>query len=107
MEIKITIEQAEREFFEIIQRVAAGNERIVFTSQGKPKAALVSMEDYQALQSLETPDQTRLRTWMQATQALASEILEKRDNIMVDVGNILDESRNDLEDRDAWIADRP
>ena len=106
MEIKITIEQAKREFFEIIQRVAAGNERFVLTSRGKAKAALVSVEDYQVLQSLELSDQTRLRTWMQATQALASEILEKRDGIMVDDGNILDESRNELEDRDTWIADR-
>jgi prevent-host-death family protein len=36
----------------IINRVAFGGERIVLTSRGKPKAALVSMEDLQALESL-------------------------------------------------------
>ena len=106
MNTKVPIGQVKRDISEMVNRVAYGNERIVLTSRGKPKAALVSMEDYQTLQSLETPDQSRLRTWMQATQALAGEILEKRDGAMVEVDTILADSRKELEARDAWIADR-
>ena len=99
MEIKMTIEQAARVFSEVIQRVAAGNERIVLTSQGQPVAALVSMADYAMLPSWQTPEQARLKTWMQTTQALAGDIREKQGGALVDADAILDENRHDLDGR--------
>ena len=106
MNTKIPIGQVKRDISEMINRVAYGNERIVLTSRGKPKAALVSMEDYETLQSLQTPDQARLTTWMQTTQALAHAIREKQGGALVDVDTMLDENRSNLEDRDAWITHR-
>ena len=106
MPIKIPIGQMKRDISEMINRVAYGNERIILTSRGKPKAALVSMEDYGNLQSLQTPKQTRLMTWMQNTQTLAREIGDKLGGSLVDVESLLDENRSDLEERDAWIAGR-
>ncbi|MEJ5309617.1 MAG: type II toxin-antitoxin system Phd/YefM family antitoxin [Anaerolineae bacterium] len=35
----------------LINRVAFGGERVILTSRGKPKAALVSMEDLHSLES--------------------------------------------------------
>lgn len=100
MNAKVPIGQVKRDISEMVNRVAYGNERIVLTSRGKPKAALVSMQDYQVLESLHTPDQDRLVDWMKVTQALAAEILEKRGGKWVDVDAILGDSREDLEGRD-------
>ena len=106
MNTKIPIGQMKRDISEMINRVAYGNERIILTSRGKPKAALVSMEDYENLQSLQTPGETRLMTWMLATQTLAREIGDKLGGSLVNVESLLDENRSDLEERDAWIAGR-
>ena len=103
MEIRIPIEQAAQLFSEIIQRVSAGNERIVLTSQGNPVAALVSMADYETLQSLQTPEHVRLKTWMQTTQALAGEFQEKQGGALVDAEAILNENRQDLEGQNDQI----
>lgn len=103
MENKITIEQAEREFFALIQRVSANNERVVLTYQGKPVAALVSMADYETLPPGQTPEQVRLKTWMQTTQALAGEFQEKQGGALVDAEAILDENRQDLEGQNDQI----
>jgi PHD/YefM family antitoxin component YafN of YafNO toxin-antitoxin module len=80
--------------------VSANNARVVLTSQGKPVAALVSMADYETLQSLQTPEQVRLKTWMQTTQALSDEIQAKQGGSLVDTETILLENRKDLAERD-------
>jgi prevent-host-death family protein len=102
----MTIEQAVRLFSEIIPRVAANHARVVFTSQGKPVAALVSMADYAALPPGQTPEQVHLKTWMQTTQALAGEIQEKQGGALVDAEAILDENRQDLEGRNDQVSHR-
>jgi prevent-host-death family protein len=103
MEIKITIEQAEREFFDLVQRVSANNALVVLTFQGKPMAALVSMADYATLPPRQTLEQVRLKSWMQTTQALSDEIQAKQGGALVDTGTILGESRQDLESRNDQI----
>jgi prevent-host-death family protein len=103
MEINITIEQAKREFFALIQRVSADKARVVLTSQGKPVAALVSMADYETLPPAQTPEQVRLKTWMQTTQALSEEIQAKQGGVLVDADAILDENRQDLEGQNDQI----
>jgi prevent-host-death family protein len=49
MAFQISIGQVKRDISELINRVAYGGERIVLTSRGKAKAALVSMADYEEL----------------------------------------------------------
>ena len=51
MNEQVSIGQVKRDISTLVNRVAYGGERIVLTSRGKPKAALVSMEDYQKLQA--------------------------------------------------------
>jgi prevent-host-death family protein len=48
----VSIGQVKRDISELVNRVAFGGERIVLTSRGKPKAALVSVEDYEQLHKL-------------------------------------------------------
>jgi prevent-host-death family protein len=46
----ISIGQVKRDISDLVNRVAYGGERIILTSRGKPKAAIVSMEDYERLE---------------------------------------------------------
>jgi len=48
-EIRIGIGRVKRELSELVNRVAYGGERIILASHGKPKAALVSIEDNKQL----------------------------------------------------------
>jgi len=45
-EIQASIGQVKRDISELVNRVAYGHEQVILTSRGKPKAALVSIEDY-------------------------------------------------------------
>jgi prevent-host-death family protein len=95
MNERVSIGQVKRDISTLINRGAYGSERIVLTSRGKPKAALVSMEDYQKLQAQDTDGQERFLSWMQQARALASQVLERRAGEMVDVETILLASQED------------
>lgn len=99
MNEQVSIGQVKRDISILVNRVAYGGERIILTSRGKPKAALVSMEDYQKLQAQGPGNQERLLFWWQQTKTLASEILERRAGEAIDVEAILFDSREDQESR--------
>ncbi len=50
---RISITKAKQNLGELVKRVAYGEERITLEFRGKPKAALVSWEDFQRLQEPE------------------------------------------------------
>jgi len=49
----ISVSEAKISFSKFINRAAYGQERIVVTSHGQPKAALISIDDLQRLEALE------------------------------------------------------
>ncbi len=49
MNTQVSIGQVKRDISELVNRVTYAGERIILTSRGKPKAALVSMQDYESL----------------------------------------------------------
>ena len=49
----VSVSDAKISFSKLINRAAYGRERIVLTSHGQPKAALVSMDDLHRLEELE------------------------------------------------------
>ena len=86
MPATVSIGQVKRDISELVNRVAYGGERIVLTSRGKPKAALVSIEDLERLQQAQTRDNlARWETWVAQTDALVAEILARRDGATIDV----------------------
>jgi prevent-host-death family protein len=97
MNAQVSIGQVKRDISELVNRVTYAGERIILTSRGKPKAALVSMEDYERLLSTESRA-TDIKTWLAETHVLSDKI-EKRRGGPVDVDTILDASRNELEER--------
>ncbi len=95
MSIQMSIGQVKRDLSELINRVTYAGERIILTSRGKPKAALVSMQDYELLRGKMPVDMT---DWLTQVRAL-SEQIESRRGHGIDVDALLSADRQDLEVR--------
>ncbi|MEA3441390.1 MAG: type II toxin-antitoxin system Phd/YefM family antitoxin [Chloroflexota bacterium] len=104
MVIKASIGQVKRDISELVNRVAYGGERVVLTSRGRPKAALVSIGDYDLLQKLGAQNSTHWDVWLSGADRIAEEILERRDGIEIDVETLLKAGREDRETRDERIT---
>ena len=94
---QVSIGQIKRDISELVNRVTYAGDHIIITSRGKPKAALVSMQDYERLLKNEGRA-ADIKKWLAETRALSGKI-EKRRGKPVDVDAILDASREDLETR--------
>lgn len=99
MKREISIGQVKRDISALVNRVAYGGERLVLTSRGKPKAALVSLTDLEQLQQGRQDRKAAWRAWEAGTEALANQILERRGGELIDVDALLREDRADLESR--------
>jgi prevent-host-death family protein len=100
-ETHISIGQVKRDISELVNRVAYGGECIVLTSRGKPKAAIVSMEDYQRLQvERAEQEQRRWQAWRVESAALNEDILARRQGQPLDVEALWQASRAELEAHD-------
>ena len=103
-ETKVAIGQVKRDISELVNRVAYGSERIVLTSRGKPKAALVSMADYKRLQQEQANERlAHWQAWMVESTKLTAEILARREGQPLDVDALWQAARADLETRDEHI----
>jgi prevent-host-death family protein len=104
-EHEISIGRVKRDISELVNRVAYGGERIILTSRGKPKAALVSIEDYERLQRGQPDDSlAHWQAWAAQSDALASAILARRGAAAIDVDELLQQEREEQEQRDAQRA---
>jgi prevent-host-death family protein len=106
-ETHISIGRIKRDISELLNRVAFGGERIVLTSRGRPKAVIVSLEDYQRLQQGDEQAQlSSWKAWLAKNEALTGRILAERGGEPLDVDAILAETRADLERRHDHLFDR-
>ncbi len=104
-EIYVSIGRVKRDISELVNRVAYGGERIVLTSRGKPKAALVSIEDYERLQRGRAEEQAvRWQAWVAQADRLAAEIRARRGGDTIDVDALLRREREELEGRNDWVS---
>jgi len=104
---QVPIGRVKRDISDLINRVAYRGERIVLTSRGKPKAALVSIEDYQRLITEQNSDRiTRWKTWLAENRQLTADILRRRNGEPLDVDALWEAARADLEERDDQIIGR-
>ena len=98
----VSIGRVKRDISDLVNRVAYGGERIVLTSRGKPKAAIVSVEDYERLEEEKVAARVaHWEAWLAANQELAQEILARRGGEPLDVDALWQAAREDLEARDA------
>ena len=104
-ETRISIGQVKRDISELVNRVTYGGERVVLTSRGRPKAALVSMADYERMTQRETAEARTSRRqawqrWQAQSAALNTAILEDRGGKPLDVDALWRAAREELEARD-------
>lgn len=100
MDATVSIGEVKRDISELVNRVAFGGERIVLTSRGKPKAVLVNVEDYRRLQAQEQSNSLQQwDEWMAQARQLSAEILARRQGHPIDVAQIEQAARADLEGR--------
>ena len=101
METVASIGQVKRDISELVNRVAYGGDRIVLTSRGKPKAALISIEDYERLKRQD--HEARLaewQEWMRRADELCQAIHERRNGEYIDLEELERQNDEDLEQRD-------
>ena len=98
----VSIGRVKRDISDLVNRVAYGGERIVLTSRGKPKAAIVSMDDYRHLERQEVAEAgVRWKAWLEENRKLAADILARRRGRPLDVDTLWQAARAELEERDA------
>jgi prevent-host-death family protein len=98
----IPIGQVKRDISDLVNQIAYGGKRIIITSRDKPKAALVSMEDYQRLQQEGLGERlAQWQNWIAETDTLVAEILARRGGQLIPVDDLLREDREELEERSA------
>jgi prevent-host-death family protein len=101
-EIPVSIGQVKRDISDLVNRVAYRGDRVILTSRGKPKAVLVSVEEYERLKGMESSGTDALWTaWLAESAKLGEDILGRRDGKPLDVADLLLAARADLEARDA------
>jgi prevent-host-death family protein len=104
MNTQVSIGQVKRDISQLVNRVSFAGERIILTSRGKPKAALINIEDYERLLKSENRA-ADIQKWLADTRALSSQI-EKRKG-QVDVDAIMAADRDDLEQRQCGDQSHP
>jgi prevent-host-death family protein len=104
---RVSIGRVKRDISDLVNQVAYGGERIVLTSRGKPKAALVSVEDYERLEQ-ERVGQViaQWEVWLAESEKLTTDILARRQGRPLDVDALWQAARADLEERDARTRGR-
>jgi prevent-host-death family protein len=72
---RVSVSELKRDLSEIVNRAAYGKDRIVVMSRGKPKAAVIGMEDLRLLESLGQEEVRRIRRMaaLEAARAVRSE----------------------------------
>jgi prevent-host-death family protein len=95
---QVSIGQVKRDISDLVNRVAYKGERIILTSRGKPKAVLISVEDFEKLQQADQSVMTR-SAWLTEAHQLAERIREYRSGKDIDVDALLDADRDDRENR--------
>ena len=102
-EARVSIGQVKRDISELVNRVAYGDERVVLTSRGRPKAVLVSVEDYEKLRQVDAQERTHpVRRWLADLEEIHRDVLARRGGVPIDVDQILRSEEEDREERDSW-----
>ncbi len=99
-EMKVSIGRVKRDISDLVNRVAYGGERVVLTSRGKPKAVLISLEDYDRLKAGPSGDSARWQAWLAESDQLNARVMARRQGQPLDLDEIWSQAREDLEERD-------
>ena len=93
----IPLTEAKQNLGELVKRTAYGGERFVMEFRGKPRAALISIEDLERLQSLDKP-QSSQREVLEQLSRLRKRIAA-RTGATFDVARDIEEMRQERLDQ--------
>ena len=93
----VSIGQVKRDISRLVNRVTFGGERIILTSRGKPKAALVSIEDLQVLEQA-NQEKARRMAALERVRAVGERIRAERPAHDVDSVELLGQLRQERTD---------
>lgn len=98
--LKISVSELKRDLSGIINRAAYGKQRVIIVSRGKPKAAMISIEDLRLLETLHQKKnrQTRQMATLEAARAVRAEIAEQVGGPLPDSVEILRQLREERVD---------
>lgn len=99
---QVSISEVKKDLSGLVNRVAFGRERVILTSRGRPKAALISMEDLDRL--IELDHSAQGRALRQELAELAAARVLREEMLTYSTGkytNTADELRELREERDA------
>jgi prevent-host-death family protein len=103
---RVGIADIKRNISSIVNRVAFGRERIVLTSRGRPKAALVSIEDLQTLEAMDRttslPPRAQRKAALGMAQAVREMTLARRGG--VPFADVAEDLRRLREERDLELS---
>jgi prevent-host-death family protein len=83
-ETYVSIAEMKKRLSEVTNQVAYGGRRIILTSRGRPKAAIISMQDYEQLKQLQQGRQRRLDA-LETIRKHRRAILDRRGGAATDV----------------------
>jgi prevent-host-death family protein len=102
----INIGSVKRDISELLNRVAYGSERVVLTSRGKPKAVIVSLEDWETLKHQErTAEWAEWEAWLADLAQLQADIAIEWGDSPPDLDATWQAARADLEERHDFLRD--
>ena len=85
--IKMGIRELKSDLSGVINQVAYGGKRIIVTSRGKPKAALIGIEDLRRLEKEANRQAEKWQAWLARADALrectGTEFVESRDSVEI------------------------
>jgi prevent-host-death family protein len=100
----VSIGEVKRDISELVNCVAYGHERIVLTSRGKPKAVLVSVEDYARLQKEEEVHGAEFwAEWLRQANELSQRIAEERNGQPLNIDAVIQADKEDRDQRHDYL----
>jgi prevent-host-death family protein len=98
--LEVSISELKRDLSGVINRTAYGKQRVIIVSRGKPKAAMISIEDLHLLEGLSQKKtrQVRQMAALEAARAIRAEIAEQSGGPLPDSSEELRQLREERGD---------
>jgi prevent-host-death family protein len=98
--LEISVSELKRDLSGVINRAAYGKQRVIIVSRGKPKAAMISIEDLHLLESLNQEGYAgeRWRAWLARADALRERTKAGQETGPIDSVEILRQLREERAD---------
>ena len=96
MEKRVSIGELKRDLSGVINQAAYGQHRIIIVSRGKPKAAIVSLEELERLRQAAGDVKDRNRAWLARADALRQRTARRQEDAVALLRELREERLDDI-----------